>query len=103
MIVLIEYNFIKFFIFFTVIITSQINTSEILRPRGVSISRASLYVPTSNNEFICFDGTIAIPFTAVNDDYCDCRDGSDEPGTSACSNGVSTYYAKNSFKRTKAV
>lgn len=36
--------------------------------------------------FRCLDpkGTL-IPFKAVNDDFCDCPDGSDEPGTSACS------------------
>ncbi|XP_050665511.1 glucosidase 2 subunit beta [Leptidea sinapis] len=60
--------------------------SEVPRPRGVSLSKASLYPPTK--DFTCFDGTNTIPFSYVNDDYCDCFDGSDEPGTSACLNGI---------------
>ena len=36
--------------------------------------------------FTC-DGSIVLPLSAVNDDYCDCEDGSDEPGSSACPNG----------------
>ena len=47
---------------------------------------ASLYDPTK--EFTCFDGSRKIPFKYVNDDYCDCQDGSDEPGTAACPNGL---------------
>lgn len=60
--------------------------SDVPRPRGVSLSKAPLYSPTK--DFTCFDGTMTIPFSYVNDDYCDCFDGSDEPGTSACLNGV---------------
>ena len=41
---------------------------------------ASLY-PFSDN-FVCFDGSATISFENINDDYCDCRDGSDEPGLS---------------------
>eukprot|EP00922_Rhytidocystis_sp_ex-Travisia-forbesii_P039061 GHVS01058160.1.p1 GENE.GHVS01058160.1~~GHVS01058160.1.p1 ORF type:complete len:588 (-),score=112.55 GHVS01058160.1:326-2089(-) len=34
--------------------------------------------------FHCLSGTVTIPFDALNDDFCDCPDGSDEPGTAAC-------------------
>lgn len=53
---------------------------------------AHLYVDSSRT-FPCRDGSKVIPFSFVNDDYCDCFDGSDEPGTSACANGV--FYCAN--------
>ncbi|KAF8819866.1 hypothetical protein IE077_003872 [Cardiosporidium cionae] len=37
------------------------------------------------NEFVCFSDGKAIPYSSLNDDYCDCDDGSDEPSTAACS------------------
>jgi hypothetical protein len=46
-------------------------------PRGVSPATASLY---SGTVFICRDGSKTIPIAKVNDNYCDCADGSDEPG-----------------------
>jgi len=55
------------------------------RPRGVALLKAALY--EEKDEFECLDGSKKIPFDQVNDDYCDCADGSDEPGTSACPNG----------------
>jgi len=55
------------------------------RPKGVRVEIASFYNPAT--DFKCLDGSNLIPFIQVNDDYCDCADGSDEPGTSACPNG----------------
>ncbi|CAO3573373.1 unnamed protein product [Mortierella alpina] len=56
-------------------------------PRGVSPSDTKLYTPSNTQTWRCLDGSKTIPFSAVNDDYCDCADGSDEPGTSACGTG----------------
>nr|BAN21351.1 glucosidase ii beta subunit [Riptortus pedestris] len=54
--------------------------------RGIPLQRASIYNPFK--DFMCLDGSSTIPFSYVNDDFCDCTDGTDEPGTSACSNGL---------------
>lgn len=62
------------------------------RIRGIPVSKSTLYRP--DRDFECLDGSLLIPFTSVNDDYCDCADGSDEPGTAACTNGV--FYCENS-------
>ncbi|KIJ56830.1 hypothetical protein M422DRAFT_22966 [Sphaerobolus stellatus SS14] len=52
--------------------------------RGISPELLSLYNPTSAKTWKCLNSSMIIPWSAVNDDYCDCPDGSDEPGTSAC-------------------
>merc|ERR1712110_513532 len=77
------------------IVISALCVSESLRPRGVPPDMANFYDPNSN--FHCLDGSGEIPFEHVNDDYCDCKDGSDEPGTSACPTGK-FYCAQRGFK-----
>jgi hypothetical protein len=52
---------------------------------------AKFYAP--GKRFTCLDGSLTIPYSYINDDYCDCFDASDEPSTSACPNG--TFYCTN--------
>ncbi|KAI9839804.1 MAG: hypothetical protein M1837_002003 [Sclerophora amabilis] len=58
--------------------------AESSRPRGVGPEFAKFYKAT--DRFTCISNpAIQLDVSKVNDDYCDCPDGSDEPGTSACS------------------
>jgi protein kinase C substrate 80K-H len=50
---------------------------------GVHPNSVSKYTPTKSNTWKCLDGSKELPWSAVNDDYCDCEDGSDEPGVCA--------------------
>ncbi|XP_046337021.1 glucosidase 2 subunit beta-like isoform X1 [Haliotis rufescens] len=70
----------------SVVVTILVVEGAIERPRGVPLARASLYQPRAGNTFKCLTSGTEIPFEYVNDDYCDCDDGTDEPGTAACPN-----------------
>ncbi|BEJ14197.1 hypothetical protein CspHIS471_0313710 [Cutaneotrichosporon sp. HIS471] len=59
--------------------------------RGVDPAFEDKYAP-SLSDFTCLDGSKSIPMSSVNDDYCDCPDGSDEPGTSACEGRPHAYF-----------
>lgn len=58
---------------------------------------ASLYEPHLDKHGVamwkCLGTDQRIPHSRINDDYCDCEDGSDEPGTSACDEG--RFYCAN--------
>lgn len=60
--------------------------------RGVD-PRLKQYYQPADGSFSCLDGKKAMPLAWVNDDFCDCFDGSDEPGTAACPNG--RFYCAN--------
>ncbi len=47
--------------------------------RGLDPSLAEHYNP-KGDKFICLDGGKSIMYSLINDDFCDCFDGSDEPG-----------------------
>ncbi|KAJ9541468.1 hypothetical protein OSB04_027974 [Centaurea solstitialis] len=48
---------------------------------------------SSSGRISCKDGSKTFTKTQLNDDFCDCSDGTDEPGTSACPTGK--FYCRN--------
>ncbi|XP_006816140.1 glucosidase 2 subunit beta-like [Saccoglossus kowalevskii] len=77
------YKYNAIFLFF--VVTGSVLPQQVSRPRGVSLTNKPFY--ENKVTFTCLDGSLKIPFSQVNDDYCDCKDGTDEPGTAACTNG----------------
>ncbi|MCO5548458.1 hypothetical protein L7F22_001916 [Adiantum nelumboides] len=62
-----------------------------LNLRGVAPQDVSYY--KSGRLLLCRDGSKRFSLDRLNDDFCDCSDGTDEPGTSACPNG--RFYCRN--------
>ncbi|KAH0786831.1 Glucosidase 2 subunit beta [Histomonas meleagridis] len=65
---------------------------------GVSEEKLKKYASLINEEketFTCFDGKKTIPLSKLNDNYCDCNDCSDEPGTGVGPQNE-TFTCKNS-------
>jgi len=86
--------------YISIILSSYISlincTVHFAKVYGVSDEDLGKYQETPDGLFHCLDGNGVIPYSALNDDYCDCADGSDEPGTSACPN--SRFYCRNHGK-----
>ncbi|KAI0092510.1 endoplasmic reticulum protein [Irpex rosettiformis] len=70
--------------------------SAVDKTHGVPPDLLPKYTPLTSGAsptWKCLDGSKEIKWSAVNDDYCDCADGSDEPGTGACPD--TRFYCKN--------
>eukprot|EP01132_Coremiostelium_polycephalum_P009336 gene9336-11449_t len=74
------------------------DTNKLSPQFGVSPEEVQYY---SGKQFNCLRSNKQIPISQVNDDYCDCPDGTDEPGTSACSNGH--YFCVNKGYKSESI
>lgn len=72
---------------------------------GVSKEDLAKYDPRPGNTFMCFNGQgEPLGFKAVNDNFCDCEDGSDEPGTGACAGqDVTLFHCNNEHSQARQI
>ncbi|KAL9275387.1 Glucosidase 2 subunit beta-like protein [Drosera capensis] len=73
--------------------TSTVRSSSVPNPLLGVAPQDEKYYDGSSGFIRCKDGSKRLERSRVNDDFCDCPDGSDEPGTSACPNG--RFYCQN--------
>ena len=64
------------------LVAAALGSSAVSQLRGVDPQLIPRY-QAPGSEFACLDGLLTIPRGHINDDYCDCFDGSDEPGASS--------------------
>ena len=74
--------------------TAELHARKTTSRRGADPSHIihKLVNSSSAKSFTCVDGSKSVELTSFNDDFCDCPDGSDEPGTNACNNGQYDIY-----------
>lgn len=97
-----------FFIIYQIIIFTQLSNAsksnnvkdnDNVIINGIHKKEEILYIQQQNGKFKCIYSMEEIDYHQINDDYCDCSDGTDEPGTNACPNG--RFYCKTQLKSGK--
>eukprot|EP00667_Euglena_gracilis_P007590 EG_transcript_7667 len=67
--------------------------------RGVPPAEQQKYIQSlSSGKFSCDNGEVSIFVEQVNDNFCDCSDGTDEPGTAACGSGAGFWCPNVGFR-----
>jgi len=81
----------------TIMVTYGADMKKVPEPRLARGLNAEIAKKFSDDykTFTCDNGATVLSVDAVNDDYCDCADSSDEYGTTACPKG--TFYCRNKF------
>jgi protein kinase C substrate 80K-H len=93
-------NFFYFFILNSIYYCFSMYNEEKPFIRGLSPTD-QITLKYNKENFTCRDGSLIIPFNQVNDNYCDCPDNSDEPGTPACPKGF--FYCENKNYKGKKI